>query len=109
MVRAFSDAPVGGGALERILDVARRGPSAGYSQGVEFVRLTPPDVILLDLQLPDGSGLAIYESIRAIDARIPVIFVTVAKTADSAIDAEPVTAGGVHRFFENNPHHEHDE
>jgi two-component system nitrogen regulation response regulator GlnG len=46
-----------------------------------------PDVILLDLRLPDASGLAVYEQIRAVDARIPVIFVTMAKTADTAIEA----------------------
>jgi nitroreductase len=37
MVRSFADEPVAPDALERILDAARRGPSAGYSQGVEFV------------------------------------------------------------------------
>jgi nitroreductase len=43
MVRAFSDAPISQDALERILDAARRGPSAGYSQGVEFVVVTEPE------------------------------------------------------------------
>jgi DNA-binding NtrC family response regulator len=55
--------------------------------GLERVRRDPPDVILLDLHLPDQSGLEVYERIRAIDARIPVIFVTMAKTADTAIEA----------------------
>src|SRR5438477_4841787 len=49
--------------------------------GVEHVRTDPPDVILLDLRLPDRSGLEVFKQIRAIDARIPVIFVTMAKTA----------------------------
>jgi nitroreductase len=40
MVRRFSDEPVPPEALERILDTGRRGPSAGYSQGVEFVVVT---------------------------------------------------------------------
>jgi nitroreductase len=40
MVRSFTDAPVPVESVERILDVARRGPSAGYSQGVEFVVIT---------------------------------------------------------------------
>jgi nitroreductase len=44
MVRSFSDAPVDPQALSRILDTARRGPSAGYSQGVEFVLVTDPAV-----------------------------------------------------------------
>ena len=55
--------------------------------GLEHVRADPPDVILLDLGLPDRSGLEVFEQIRAMDARIPVIFVTMAKTADSAIEA----------------------
>ena len=49
--------------------------------------MRPPDVILLDLRLPDQSGLEVYRQIRRIDARIPVIFVTIAKTADTAIEA----------------------
>jgi nitroreductase len=40
MVRSFTDEPVAVDAVERILDCARRGPSAGYSQGVEFVVVT---------------------------------------------------------------------
>ncbi|HKA86884.1 MAG TPA: sigma-54 dependent transcriptional regulator [Haliangiales bacterium] len=55
--------------------------------GLAEVRRDPPDVILLDLRLPDRSGLEVYQEIRARDARIPVIFVTMAKTADTAIEA----------------------
>ncbi len=40
MVRRFTDEPVAPEAIDRIIDVARRGPSAGYSQGVEFVVVT---------------------------------------------------------------------
>ncbi len=57
------------------------------SAGLEHVRTNPPDVILLDLRLPDGSGLEVYQAIRQIDARIPVIFVTLTKTSDDAIEA----------------------
>src|SRR5437588_4161101 len=55
--------------------------------GLERVGARLPDVILLDLRLPDQSGLEVYRQIRQIDARIPVIFVTLAKTADAAIEA----------------------
>src|SRR2546422_6152124 len=64
------------------VEVARTG-----AEGHARVRAEPPDVILLDLRLPDQSGLEVHQMIRRIDARIPVIFVTVAKTADSAIEA----------------------
>ena len=57
------------------------------AEGIKAVGAGPPDVILLDLRLPDESGLDVYQRIRKIDARIPVIFVTLAKTADAAIEA----------------------
>jgi two-component system nitrogen regulation response regulator GlnG len=57
------------------------------SHGVEHVRRAAPDVVLLDLQLPDRPGLDVYRSIREINARIPVIFITAAKTAEAAIEA----------------------
>jgi DNA-binding NtrC family response regulator len=57
------------------------------AEGLQRVGARPPDVILLDLRLPDQSGLEVYQQIRKIDARIPVIFVTLAKTADAAIEA----------------------
>ena len=40
MVRNYADDPVDGEALARILDVAQRAPSAGFSQGVSFVVVT---------------------------------------------------------------------
>src|SRR5439155_16920041 len=57
------------------------------AEGLDHVRADPPDVILLDLRLPDQSGLEVYQQIRQIDARIPVVFVTMAKGADAAIEA----------------------
>src|SRR5262249_12579680 len=64
------------------VDVAETG-----IEGLKYVRARPPDVILLDLRLPDQSGLEVYQQLRSIDARIPVIFVTLAKSADAAIEA----------------------
>src|ERR1700722_7094190 len=57
------------------------------AEGLARVGAGPADVILLDLHLPDQSGLEVYQAIRRIDARIPVIFVTLAKSADAAIEA----------------------
>src|SRR5262245_56279642 len=57
------------------------------SEGLARIGRAAPDVILLDLRLPDQSGLEVYQQIRRIDARIPVIFVTMAKGADDAIEA----------------------
>ena len=40
MVRNYSNRPVDPGVVTRIVDVARRGPSAGFSQGQYFVVVT---------------------------------------------------------------------
>jgi two-component system nitrogen regulation response regulator GlnG len=61
--------------------------AATGAKGLERIGAAPPDVILLDLGLPDQSGLEVYKQIRRIDARIPVIFVTMAKAAEVAIEA----------------------
>jgi CheY-like chemotaxis protein len=61
--------------------------AATGAEGLERIRAGPPDVVLLDLRLPDQSGLEVYQQIRGLDARILVIFVTVAKGADTAIEA----------------------
>ncbi|HEX4146578.1 MAG TPA: sigma-54 dependent transcriptional regulator [Pirellulales bacterium] len=57
------------------------------AKGLESLRQRRPDVILLDLLLPDHSGLEVHREIRRIDPSIPVIFITVATTADAAIEA----------------------
>ena len=55
--------------------------------GLEYLRVRRPDVILLALHLPDQFGLEVYAKIRQMGVRNPVIFVTVARTADAAIEA----------------------
>jgi len=57
------------------------------AKGLQRAGAGAPDVILLDLRLPDQSGLEVYQQLRCIDARIPVIFITMAKGADAAIEA----------------------
>src|SRR5947207_3800825 len=57
------------------------------SEGLERARDGRTDVILLDTHLPDHSGLDVWKQLRQIDARIPVVLVTVVRSADSAIEA----------------------
>jgi two-component system nitrogen regulation response regulator GlnG len=64
------------------VDVARTA-----EEGLRRVAEPLPDVILLDVHLPDLSGLEAYQRIRQIDGRIPVIFITWVATADTAIEA----------------------
>jgi two-component system nitrogen regulation response regulator GlnG len=58
--------------------------------GAEALALAPqikPDVVLLDLMLPDISGLDVFASLKAIDGRSIVIFITASTMADRAIEA----------------------
>ena len=43
MVRTYSDRPVERAVLDRVLEHASRAPSAGFSQGFEFLVLDEPD------------------------------------------------------------------
>lgn len=40
MIRNFTEEPVSWDVIERIIDAGRRGPSAGFSQGMQFVAIT---------------------------------------------------------------------
>ncbi|WP_439629563.1 sigma-54-dependent transcriptional regulator [Gemmata sp.] len=57
------------------------------AEGWRRVETDRPDVIVLDLQLPDGSGLDLFERVRALDPKRPVVFITAHGTSDTAIEA----------------------
>lgn len=62
--------------------------SAGtIAEGWACAKTEAPDVIVLDLQLPDGSGLDLFDRLRAENAKRPVIFITAHGTTDTAIEA----------------------
>ncbi|MBW6460648.1 MAG: LytTR family DNA-binding domain-containing protein [Bacteroidales bacterium] len=46
----------------------------GYRKGMEEIRKQPPDVVFLDIQMPDGSGFRLLEEIEEVD--FEVIFTT---------------------------------
>jgi len=52
--------------------------AAGGKEGLEKVREEPPDLILLDLMMPDMDGWEVYQQIKADEKTkdIPVIVVT---------------------------------
>jgi two-component system nitrogen regulation response regulator GlnG len=56
-------------------------------QGVELVRERAPDAVILDVRLPDMSGLDAFDAIRALDPRLPVIVVTAYAATEMAIEA----------------------
>ncbi len=56
-------------------------------EGLDLARQHNPDVVVLDLQLPDRSGLDILPALQDLDPARPVIFITAHGTADTAIEA----------------------
>ncbi len=51
-----------------------------------------PDVVVLDLSLPDTTGLELFKRLREFDARTPFIFITGHGTVESAIEATKLGA-----------------
>src|SRR5262249_26679655 len=57
------------------------------AEGLEQLREQSPDVVVLDLQLPDRSGLELFHDLHALDPKRPVIFITAHGTTETAIEA----------------------
>ena len=70
-------------------DEARNGEDA-----LERVRKAPPDVILLDFQMPDQNGLDVAREIAHSFARIPILMVTVHMNKQLAVAARAVGIRG---------------
>src|SRR5262249_8446308 len=60
--------------------------AATLAAGREQIEQAEPDVVVLDLQLPDGNGLDLFREIHAADPKLPVIFVTAHGTTETAIE-----------------------
>jgi two-component system nitrogen regulation response regulator GlnG len=61
--------------------------AATLAEGQRRVEADCPDVIVLDYQLPDGTGLDLFDHIRERAPSAPVIFLTAHGTTDTAIEA----------------------
>jgi two-component system nitrogen regulation response regulator GlnG len=57
------------------------------AQGVAEAGRLHPDVVVLDVRLPDMSGLTAFDQIRQIDPRLPVIIITAFASTEVAIEA----------------------
>src|SRR5262245_1379364 len=56
-------------------------------EGLKLLKSYPPQVLLLDVMLPGVSGLDLFDRVRKIDERVPVIFMTASGESDTAIEA----------------------
>jgi two-component system nitrogen regulation response regulator GlnG len=76
-------------ALERSLssELLEVVTAATAQEGLRQVRVAQPDVVVLDLRLPDMPGLEVHTQIRKLDPRLPVIVITAFATTETAIEA----------------------
>ena len=56
-------------------------------QGLSMLKELRPDVLLLDIMLPGTTGIELFDRIRKIDERVPVIFITAGGESETAIEA----------------------
>jgi len=57
------------------------------ADAIRLAQLESPDLVLLDIQLPDANGLEILERLRAADPDLPVIMITAHGGVESAVRA----------------------
>jgi DNA-binding NtrC family response regulator len=69
---------------EANIEVITAGTAA---EGLQMVRDERPDVLLLDIMLPQLSGLEACKTVREIDSKLPVIFITGHGSSEMAIES----------------------
>ncbi|MBD3873081.1 MAG: sigma-54-dependent Fis family transcriptional regulator, partial [Acidobacteria bacterium] len=95
-VLVIDDEPV----LQDVLGSLLKSDGFDYQQattaaaGMRVLREEEIDVVLLDLMLPDRSGLELLPEIKAFDPHLPVVVITAYSSVESAIDA--MRAGAFH-------------
>ncbi|MDP9418877.1 MAG: nitroreductase family protein [Actinomycetota bacterium] len=78
MVRSFDGSPVAPEVIDRVLDAARRGPSAGFAQGVDLLVLEGAEQTgrYWDLALADPQRRARFRWPRLLAAPVLVVVLT---------------------------------
>lgn len=76
-------------SMERSLksDAVRVLAANSAREGIALVREANPDAVVLDVRLPDMSGLDAVDRIREIDPLLPIVVITAFATTDTAIEA----------------------
>ncbi|MEA3019183.1 MAG: two-component system, chemotaxis family, protein-glutamate methylesterase/glutaminase [Actinomycetota bacterium] len=82
-------------ALQADGDIAVVGEAAGAVEAIEMVRSLRPDVVTLDLQIPDGGGQRVIEQVMA-SSPAPILVLSAAiADRESVAAVEALVAGAV--------------
>ena len=80
--------------VERIDDVVVVGEAGKGSEALELVRELSPDLILLDITMPDGNGFDVLDQVTKLYPEIKVIVLTVHEAGEYALRAVREGAAG---------------
>lgn len=61
--------------------------ASGCEEGINQTAAMQPDVVLLDLRMPDVSGLEVLERLRATDSKTPVAVLTTSRDEQDVLSA----------------------
>lgn len=94
-VLVIDDEPSIRSSLDRVLRAEgyRVAAAATAAEGREQLVTCQPDVVIMDLKLPDGNGVDLLGEIREFDRSIETIVITAYGDVDSAVSAMKAGAG----------------
>ena len=82
--------------LERIEGFELAGIAHGLEEAEDLVEVLEPQLLLLDIQFPMGTGLELLRKIRSTNSEVDVILITAAKEVDTLREA---LRGGVFDYI----------
>ena len=86
----IEDSPVYAQVIQRLLSESPEVPfdldwADGLARGLQRLHAEPPDLVLLDLNLPDSRGLDTFNTIRANAPAVPIVVLTVLDDRELAL------------------------
>ena len=92
------DFPLVRDAVAQVLDrdpgISVVGRAAGGEEALHMVAVHDPDVLILDLHMPDCGGIRVLERLREAGARTRVLMMTASESPESLMDAVNAGAQG---------------
>lgn len=75
-------------------DISVQGEASDAREVMELVRARDWDVLVLDLNLPDSSGLDLLQRVKEVRAKLPVLILTICSEDEFAVRALRLGASG---------------
>ena len=66
--------------------------AANGEAALELVRQNPPELVVMDIRMPGMSGLEAFQTMHALEPKLPVIIMTAFGTTETAIEATKMGA-----------------